>query len=318
MVPQPDESKVSEADIDTWMQGDRRLLGSATGDKAREVVRGFVAREQAGRARGEALAARLLKDGLKTNGTPIPESLVVEELIALFGRRIDARRKPTLLMDSIKESVIAAEAKRQGVDASVIAEDADLVGELIVAVEIEGVGKTFALGDYSIGGGLGQFLTWRALALEAREQGADKDAEFVAKLEEFGMESGMERAMRVRIYYTHHGVGGVSADELDAAVQGVTKALRNRKREGGQDAFRDYLQSAKLKSQQAGNPEITDADLSDAELDTWLQAVTEAIGGAEKSNLRNYVGDAILRWRQQAFLAEVRKSAKIKYLVDLP
>ena len=320
LAAKPDPNEVTEAEIDEWLKGDRAILGSLTGEKAREAARGFVVREQAARTRGEALQARLSKTDLRADGELIAQSVVDQDIAAIAGRRIGSREQPkSLILDKIREMVISREAKQRGVESETIAKDAAFVKKLVDGVTIEVAGDAFVLGDYP--GGVRApvaMLGQRLLAAEAKENGIDRDPEFQKQLEKSRPPARLlSQVSEVDIYFSHHGLGetDITDDELDAWYLAVMRALLNW--EGEQNSLRGYLQAAKLRSQKVGYPKIAAVAISDAELDAWCLALMRGIVNGEKGSFRNYLQSAKLQWQREGYLEGLRTAAKIEYLVDL-
>jgi hypothetical protein len=319
LTAKPDPTQVTEEDIDAWMQGNTAILGSQTGEKARQKVRGFVAREHAGRADAEAMKMRLAKAKLQFNGVPIPQPVIDADVDAQLIRRVGSRvqQPATSIRDFIRETVIAKEAKRQGMAPNVIEADAKLVSDLLGGVVIEGASSSIAVDRHPnrlipLISSLGNMM----LADEARKKGIDKDPKYLEIPGATETEFASESMLRANLYYSKHGVDGakVTAEELDALSVTVIHALFDNKRDGKQDYLRSYLQAAKLQAQKLGNPGLAEVSISEAELEGWYRALMRAIVNGEKKSLSNHLQDAKDKWQREGILKKLRTSAKIEYL----
>ena len=329
----PDPTKVTEAEIDEWLTGDTSILGSLTGQKARDAVRRLVSRGQSATAHGEWLKARLAKARVRVHGERVPQAAIDAGVTEMSNRRIGSKEKPkTPLRDKIEEMVIGHEAQQRGVTPEELAEDAALVNELLATAEIELGGETIVLGSEVVSSGmftplprvLGQYL----LAAEARKKGVDKDPEYQKEFTESfppmpHETSPQEVQIRANIFYARHGLGPadveISDAELDEWYLAVMRTLVNRKWEGEQDSLRSYLRAVKLRwMRQGAKPaNIADTSISDAELDQWYIAIIRGLANGEKSSLRGDLHDAKLHWMRDGLLEPLRQAAKIKYMAEL-
>ena len=333
LASNPDPTKVTEAEIDEWLTGDTVILGSLTGQQARDAVRKLVSRGKKAAARGAWLKARLAKARVRVYGKRVPQSAVDAGVAEMMNRRIGSRAKPkTPLRDKIKELIIAREAQRRRVAPEAIAKDTVLVNELLVAAEIEVGGEKVVLGRDVMSPSvlmplpriLGQYL----LAAEARKKGVDKDPEYRKKFAEsfppLPYETFTHEAqLQGEIFYVRHGLSPADVEitdaELDEWYLAVMRALVNKKWDGEQDSLRSHLRAVKLRwMRQGAKPaNVADTNISDAELDQWYITIIRGLANGEKSSLRDDLHAAKLTWMRDGFLEPLRQAAKIEYVAEL-
>ena len=333
LVSKPDPTKVTEAEIDEWLTGDTSILGSLTGQQARDAARKLVSRGKNAVARGEWLKARLAKARVRVYGERVPPAAIDAGVTEMSNRRIGSKEKPkTPLRDKIREMIIGREAQRRGVAPEEIAKDAVLVNELLAAAEIEVSGKTIVLGGDLVSSSmfipLPRILEQHLLAVEARKKGVDKDPKYRKELMEafppMPQETGSQEVLlRAEIFYAIHGLSPadveISDAELDEWYLAVMRALVNKKRDGEQDSLRSHLRAVKLRwMRQGAKPaNVADTNISDAELDRWYIAIIRGLANGENSSLRGDLHDAKLHWMRDGYLEPLRQAAKIKYKVEL-
>lgn len=333
LARQPDPTKVTEAEIDEWLTGDTTILGSLTGQQARDAVRNLVSREKKAAARGAWLKARLAKAKVRVHGKRVPQSAVDAGVTEMMNRRIGSKEKPkSPLQDKIVELIIAREAQRRGVEPEAITKDAVLLNELLAAAEIEVGRETIVLGGDLVSrsmftplpGILGQYL----LAAEARKKGVDKDPEYREKFAESFPPSPQatvthEAQLQAEIFYARHGLSFADAEITDAEVDewylAVMRALVNKKWDGEQDSLRSHLRAVKLRwMRQGAKPaNVADTKITDAELDQWYIAIIRGLANGEKSSLRDDLHAAKLTWMRDGYLEPLRQAATIKYMAEL-
>lgn len=326
LASKPDPTKVTEAEIDEWLTGDTVILGSLTGQQARDAVRKLVSRGKKAAARGEWLKARLAKAKVRVYGKRVPQAAIAAGVAEMSNRRIGSREKPkTPLRDKIREMIIGGEARLRGVAPETIAKDAVLVEELFSAAEIEVDGDImYPSMLMSLPRALGQFL----LAAEARKKGVDKDPEYQKKFTESfpPMPQEMvthEALLRAEIFYARHGLSPVDAKISDAELNewylALMRALVSKKSDGEQDSLRSQLRAVKLRwMRQGAKPaNVADTNISDAELDRWYIAIIRGLANGEKSSLRGDLNAAKLRWMRDGYLESLRQTAKIEYMAEL-
>lgn len=333
LTRKPDPTKVTEAEIDEWLTGDTSILGSLTGQQARDAARKLVSRGKNAAARGEWLKARLAKARVRVHGERVPPAAIDAGVTEMAGRRIGSKEKPkTPLRDKIREMIIGREAQRRGVAPEAIAKDSVLVNELLAAAEIEVSGETIVLGDALVSSSsfipLPRIFEQHLLAVEARKKGVDKDPEYRKELMEsfppMPQETGSQEVLlRAEIFYAIHGLSPadveISDAELDEWYLAVMRALVNKKRDGEQDSLRSHLRAVKLRwMRQGAKPaNVADTNISDAELDRWYIAIIRGLANGENSSLRGDLHDAKLHWMRDGYLEPLRQAAKIKYKVEL-
>ena len=115
LVRKPDPTKVTEAEIDEWLTGDTSILGSLTGQQARDAARKLVSRGKNAVARGEWLKVRLAKARVRVYDERVPQAAIDAGVTEMSNRRIGSKEKPkTPLRDKIREMIIGREAQRRG------------------------------------------------------------------------------------------------------------------------------------------------------------------------------------------------------------
>ncbi|MDP7395388.1 MAG: hypothetical protein QF541_00885 [Lentisphaeria bacterium] len=334
------QADVTEAEIDAYLVGNPKRLARNRGEARRRMAASLVVRQQYAEAHGNWLKARLAGTEISVNGEELSPA-VMEQAVQTMVLQLSGSRQAQspVLFEKISEMVIAQAAQERGDPAETLANDPDLVKELLTQAVIEADGHKLVLGDLPNwpamtaradavlpDGLLVGAIKERVLVADARAQGIDKDPDFQKQLERSrgSVTATLPGSSPSDIYYVRHGLGRtdvkVTETELEALHQAVMQALLYKGEAAAPDALHAYLRAAKLNWAQETKQKDVDAEATDAELEALHQAIMQVLlhkGGAAGTNgLREYLQSAKLDWLRELHLKGLRKAAKIKLYVN--